>query len=247
MQLPNSKCPVEGGNLLLPTDILRIISNKFLRLILDEIEDDNCLSLKRARSVMDNLYNKYINKRPQYYESSNNIDFIIKLIRAKNIGADPNTKNYKGNTILYLLNNEFLGTDYLGTEDSEYQILLDKINLLHKYGSNGQIKNREGNTIAHLLIFNYITQGRWENRELNMIHFLQSLDMSIDNTKNNIGYTAYDLGCITIDSKFDSYTAFSYQLKLDKLLFREREIKNNIIIKDINKLKSYDSIKIKTL
>jgi len=232
----------------LPDDVLKLISNKLLILILDEVEDSSELLSRGKMGYMDTFINIFINKRPQYHKSSNNIDFIIKLIRAKNIGADPNMKNYKGNTILYLLINEFLGTDYLGTEDSEYQLLLDKINLLHKYGSNSQIKNREGNTIAHLLISNYITQGRWENSDLNMIYFLQNLGMSINNIKNNIGYTAYEVGKNKIFNSIpDQFIASAYKIKLDELLFREHQIKFELLNKDIDKLKSYDSIKIKTL
>ena len=234
----------------LPTDILKIISNKLLRLILDEVEEDGKLLLIGKMGSMDTFINIFITKRPQYYESSNNIDFIIKLIRAKNIGADPNTKNYKGNTILYLLISESLRIDYLGTEDSEYQILLDKINLLHKYGSDSKIKNHEGNTISHLLISNWINENYSGNCKPNTIEFLQNLGMNINEVENNEGKTAYEVGKMLIDSKYFNYTdsvIIYHKIKLDDLLFREHKIKNDIIKKDIDKLKLYDSIKIKTL
>lgn len=222
----------------LPDDVFKLILNKLLRLILDEVEDDNRLSLKRERSVYESLYDKYIKTTPKYYQSSNNIDFIIKLLRAKNIGVDPNTKNYKNNTILYLLINEALCTSYLGIEDTEYQILLDKINLLHKYGANKEIGNSNGNTIAHLLISTYVTRHRnWDyGYELNIIDFLQNLGMNINNIKNNVGHTAYDIGKIFITSNFDPYTALTYQSQLNTLLFREREIKFNKLSDVCNKL-----------
>ena len=229
----------------LPTDVLRIINNKLLRLILDEVEDDNCLSLKIETSVYDNLYSKYIKTIPRYYKSSNNIDFIIKLLIAKNIGANPNIRNYKGHTILRLLIDESSDTSYLGTEDLEYQILLNKISLLHKYGANSQIKDFDGNTICHRLIFNYII-GHGDEYALTLIKFLQDLGMNINNIKNNRGNTAYNLGKMMIYGKFD-YIALGYHSKLDALLFRETEIKFESLNKDLEKLKSDNLIGIKKL
>jgi len=234
----------------LPDDVLKIISNKLLRLILDDVEDSSELLSRGKMGYMDTFINIFIDKRPQYHESSNNIDFIIKLIRAKNIGADPNTKNYKGKTILYLLIKEFLITDYLGIEDSEYQLLLDKINLLHKYYSNSQIKNHEGNTIAHLLISNWVNENYSGSYEIDIIEFLQNLGMNINEVKNNEGYTAYGLGKVLIDFKYINYTKpviIYHRMKLDELLLRELQIKFELLNKDIDKLESYNSIKIKTL
>lgn len=180
-----------------------------------------------------NFNSIFVKKDIEYYESSNNIDFIIKLIRAKNIGANPNLRNYKGHTILYLLIHEGLSTSYLGGEDSEYKILLDKIKLLYKYGSNIKRKDNYGNTISHLLIDNYIKRNCNDNYERNLVEFLQDLGMTI-----NEGKTAYDIGKMIIDSNFYRYEVIriQYQLKLDTLLFREREIKfqsilNNSLIK----------------
>jgi len=250
MILLNSKCLVEGGNLLLPDDILKIISNKLLRLILDEVEDDNCLSLKREKSVYESLYNKYVKTLPRYYKNSNNIDFIIKLIMAKNIGANPNLKNYKGHTILHLLIDESLHTSYLGTEDSEYQILLEKINLLHKYSANNQMKDFHGNTISHLLIPNWINENYSGSCEPNTIEFLQNLGMNINEVKNNEGNTAYEIGKMLIGSKYNNYIGsviIYHQLKLDELLFKEHRIKFELLNKDLEKLKSDNQIGIKKL
>lgn len=41
---------------------------------------------------MDNYFNIFRKINPKYYQSPSNIDFIIKLLRARNIEADPNTK-----------------------------------------------------------------------------------------------------------------------------------------------------------
>lgn len=223
--------PVEKVKLCLPDDILKLILNKLLRLILDEIEDNRELLLKKRIGFLDNFFTKYIKEVPKYYQSSSNIDFIIKLLMAKNIGADPNTKNYKNNTILYLLVHECLATSYLGKEDLEYKILLDKINLLHKYGANIQINNFNGDTISHLLISTYVTRNCDGECELNIIEFLQNLGMSINNIQNDLGNTAYDIGMIFLQKPlyqynqltiFDKLNLIEDILKLKTLLLRER-------------------------
>jgi len=222
----------------LPDDILKIISNKLLRLILDEVEDNSELLLKKKMGYIDNFFNKYIKTTKQYYESPNNIDFIIRLLMAKNIGAAPNIRNYKGHTILYLLIKEILSINYLGIEDTEYKISLDKIILLHKYGASSEIKNFHGNTVSHLLISNYITSVIEGEMIINIIEYLQNLGMKINVVKNDLGKTAYSMGLITISSVFghDVLTMAEYHVTLDKLLFRENEIKLNSISNEISKL-----------
>lgn len=205
--------------MIFPDEIFKIISNKLLRLILDETEDDSqLLSIKKM-----NFFNKYITNISQYYENVNNIDFIIKLIIAKNIGADPNIKSYKGNTILYLLVSEALSIDYLSPKDFEYQMLVDKINILYKYGSNINIQNLNKNTIAHLLISTYVTRNCIGLYEYDLIEFFQNLGMNINNVKNDIQLTAYGLGKIYINNipRLFHYR-YEYESILNILLSRNK-------------------------
>lgn len=215
-----------------PDEIFKIISNKLLRLILDEVEDDSQLLSIKKMDIVSNFFSKYITNMTQYYETTNNIDFIIKLIIAKNIGADPNIKSYKGNTIMYLLVSEALSISYLGPEDSEYQILLDKIFILYKYNCNINIQNSNGNTVAHLLMSTYVIRECFGMYETDLIEFLQNLGMNINNIKNDMGLTAYDSGKFSINTKQKLFFyRHEYESKLNMLLAREIEfniMKNKI-------------------
>jgi hypothetical protein len=69
--------------------------------------------------------------------------------------------------------------------------------------------------------------------------------MNINSVKNNLGHTAYELAKMLIDSKYKNYNdsvIMYHKIKIDDLLFREHQIKFELLNKDINKLKSYDLI-----
>jgi hypothetical protein len=220
----------------LPDDILKIISNKLLRLILDEVEDDSQLLSKKESNIVDSFMSKYMSLS-QYYESCNNIDYIIKLIRMKKIGADPNIKNYKGNTILYLLIKEVLETSYLGIKDKEYQTMLGKINLLHNYKANFNIKNSNGDTIAHMLISTYIQRERIYDG-YHLIRFCSNLGMTVNKSRNDQDYTAYELGICLINpnKSVNALTKSNFILKLNMLISHETKYKLDNINEEINML-----------
>jgi hypothetical protein len=83
----------------LPSDVKKIIAQKALRVILDEVEDNPLMFIEKQwrgpKSIMEAIYSFGWSQ-----EKALLIDTVILLIQN---GANPNTKNYKGNTILHLL------------------------------------------------------------------------------------------------------------------------------------------------
>ncbi len=198
MDLPELSPRVLGGEEpsfdLLP-EIKKIIVTKVLRLVLDEVEDNPKLLLSREKlKSLTGIFIEHVlgGQSLERYASENNIDVIIRLLM---LGADPNTKSYKGKTVLHLL---------IATLQGNWinRILIDalelKIQILSKY-ININVQNSEGNTIGHELIKLYVQKTSPANAEIDRIYdfilFLFSalgLDMTI--IKNNNEQTPMDLG-----------------------------------------------------
>jgi hypothetical protein len=89
---------------IFPSDIKKIIAQKTLRLILDEAEENPEILFDKqwheSKSMMEAITSVFIGLK----EKAPVIDMIILLIEN---GAEPNTKNYKGNNVLHLLITDF--------------------------------------------------------------------------------------------------------------------------------------------
>ncbi len=191
----------------LPCDVNKLILTKVLRLVLDEVEDNRhqlysrkkmnfyipVYSRKKLNFFSGFLVKHVTGESLECYESANNIDYILTLIMAKTIGADPNTKSYKGNNILYLLASGSLQMKYPIEEDPEFKFLQMKIKILSKYNPDFNIKNRESQTIGHELVERYVGYGD-ELEIFDFIIFLQNLGMNLSIVKDNVGHTACDRG-----------------------------------------------------
>ena len=193
----------------LPSEVNKLILTKVLRLVLDEVEDDPHQLTNRKRSFFfSSPLIKHMIGTVECYESVNNIDYIIKLIKAKDIGVDPNTKSYKGNNALHLLVSEvLLQTKYLGETEFEYQWLHNKIALLSKYKIDFNAKNAKGDTIGHELIEQVLKAGcryiKEEPENLNLMFFLADLGLDLTKINNNIGQTPIELGKALIESRIN--------------------------------------------
>lgn len=182
---------------VLPSDVKTIIANNVLRLILDEAEDNPQLLLSREKlEGFKRLFVQYITGASlEKYASANNIDFIITLIAAN--GADPNTKNYNGNTVLHLLI-AALQKNSLDKED--LAVLESKIKLLMQQGLKINAQNKEGNTVAHDLIKVYLQQENNGHELYMLLKFLISLGLDLTTIENNKHQTPIEFGRMLIES-----------------------------------------------
>jgi hypothetical protein len=213
----------------LPADVQSVIFTKVVRLILDEAEDNPALLLSREEP--ENILNRlgrYVTGAPlEWYTSANNIDFIIKLIIT---GANPNTKSYKGNTILHLLIANL--PHRWGTINDQYiEPIALKIKLLFRYGININAQNASGNTIAHELIKLYVESETYSSI-YRLIQFLAVLGLDITSTKNNDQQTPVELGQTLVDSKINKLVVIdpSFFLEIQSwmklLLLMDKRTKN---------------------
>ena len=163
---------------VLPSEVYNLILTKVLRLVLDEVEDNPQQLMSRKKLNFFSALFVRSGGVTGYYESTNNIDYVLRLIAAKTIGADPNTKSYKGNNVLHLLVLEASQTEYQDAEDSEFKALKLKVELLSKYGLDLNTEDGKGNTITQAL-----TEANVFH--LRLIFFLQELKM-IQNIKKTI-------------------------------------------------------------
>ena len=189
---------LEGSMPSLPSDVKKLILTQLLRLVLDEAEDNPSMLMSREKlNFFMGILAKYVTGGAlESYTSTNNIDFIIKLIAA---GADPNVKSYKGNTVLHLL------MPLEGMKDTEREFLLMKIKILLKYGLNLNAKNGAGNTVAHEFIQQYVKEYQYirEWKNLKLMSFLAHLGLNFTTIKNNIGQTPIELGQALIESRIN--------------------------------------------
>jgi len=127
----------------LPSDVKKIIANKTLRLILDEAEDNPGIlmepQISLSRSIKD-IFASYSFLFGLFTDTTPLIDSIIFLIES---GADPNTKSYKGNTVLHLLMNE---------PNFASMVVKGKLGYLIKLKLNLNEKNADGETAASMLM-----------------------------------------------------------------------------------------------
>jgi hypothetical protein len=214
-------------------DLLPEIKNNIflilLRLIIDDIEDDPFRLVESTKPSAVSSFFGVVRK----YNSVNNIDYYIKLLRIKPITVNPNILSYKGNTIFHLLVEVMMKTVYLGKEDTEFLHLQNKIILLCKYGIDINRKDCNGNTIAHrsfMMVFNGFFNI---NNRVNIIEFLLKLEMDIRLIKNNHGYTAYQIAEIIIKHEHSNNASSAAAMKLllnDFILHdsRLRNVKNTL-------------------
>jgi hypothetical protein len=159
----------------LPQDVKKIIANKTLRVILDEAQDDPTMLLEKQwrgpKSIMEAIYSFGWSQ-----EKAPLIDTVLLLIQN---GADVNTKNYEGNTILHLLLSaihisgiipeartltEMLTkrVEFSIARDRKLDSIMDMVQpkieaLIAKYKININAQNNKGNTIAHDIV-NFIVK-----------------------------------------------------------------------------------------
>ena len=197
----------------LPPDVKKIIASTTLRVILDDLEDidkrkkEGWLSMfvkdpRTPNTFEDRIWRRYRGERETV---STVMDMIMVLIEN---GADPNIKNYEGNTALHLIFKDivhfykiapvekqgFLERGYahkLTTEDIMRLLgVQSKIQFLVKHNIDVNATNNEGDTAAHTLLRN----APDINREVlwSFTQFLKSVgaDMTI---KNNAGLTPCEL------------------------------------------------------
>lgn len=207
-------------------DLLPEIKNNIflilLRLIIDDIEDD---PFQLVDSTKPNIISSFFGAIRKY-NSVNNIDYYIKLLRIKPITVNPNILNYKGNTIFHLLLQVMMNTEYLGKEDNEFLHLQNKIRLLCKYGIGINEKDCNGNTIAHqsfIIIFNGFSNV---NNRVNIIEFLLKLGMDIRLIKNNDGHTAYQIAEIIIKQEHSTSSAAAMKLLLNDFTLHDSYLQN---------------------
>lgn len=212
---------------VLPPEINKLILTKVLRLVLDEVEDNPQQLMSRKKlNLLSGFFAKHITGgTSECYESTNNIDYILKLMRVKTIGADPNTKSYKGNNVLHLLILEFVKTQYQGGDRGErcdFKFLQSKIKPLLKYGLNLNAQNEVGNTVAHQLIALYAQDQKNSLYHVEqLIAFLQKLGMSITMAKNKDGHTAYETGQI-LNNKREGIVFYTVETTLAIFLNQDK-------------------------
>jgi hypothetical protein len=221
----------------LPVEIKDHICCILLRLTLDDIEDD---PFQLIQSRTPNMFVSIFIKRT--YDSMNNIDYYIKLLRIRSIYGNPNILSYKGNSIFHIITKMMIGTQYLGPDDPEYQHLQNKLILLCKYGIDINRKGNNGNTIAHEVMVPLFTYFYSYSNIHYIIEFLQDLGMDIKSIKNNDGFTAHQLGKNIIGSKmgneFHEMNIALTNFYLNDLSFKKNSIKLNKLGKEFKSLKT---------
>ncbi len=204
----------------LPLDVKKIIANNALRLILDEATNKPEILLRKQWRAPKGVIEMTTSLRGMLgIEKAPLIDMIILLIEN---GADPNTKNYNGQTVVHLLIKDLvLNTERQLNEASakdrdlsdftlEYKEKLNtlkvKLELLAKHKVNLNIMVN-GFFVAHDLImfalkalrFHSIYWGEERFRELSdstwaFLSWLKELGMDFTTVKNHTGVTACEYG-----------------------------------------------------
>ncbi len=205
----------------LPPDVRRIIANKTLELMLDDAQDDPevLMELGSGQQSLSEKVARYITSIFRQTHKTPVIDFIILLIEN---GADPNTKNSAGNTVLRLLIMNFVSTleripkidfsiggdaleewgnetrphNHLGGFQFYLNALKVKIELLAKLKINLNEKIN-GETAAHIVIRSACELG----------YIVSSMEYGGKESLFNTG------GLITRVRGFDKMWAFIFELK----------------------------------
>ncbi len=187
----------------LPADVQKVIWTKVLRLVLDDIQDNPQLLMSREKleGFRGLLANYVTGESLEWYKSPDNIDFIIKLIMA---GADPNTKNYKGNNVLHLLIAGLPTSSELTKEF--FDALKLKIYLLTRYKININAQNGAKNTIAHELMKLYVKEDYLSSDLYNLIGFLNILGLDMTSIKNDDQQTPIELGQKLVEAAINKST-----------------------------------------
>lgn len=231
-ELPESK---RGGEILpeLLSDVKNFIATKTLRVMLDEAEDNPAMLMEVSKEKKKKITNEMLNESKIWkvfglgtsLESATRpIDMIIFLIEN---GADPNTKNYKGHTVLSLLIRCFIDEDIRMIAPEHFNknvdFLRSKLKLLTKRNVNfNQIWAADdySRTIAHVILKHVLSvvntlSNNWSNyysqenlkTTWSFIFLLKELGVDFTTIKDANGYTACELGQLYSQAyKIDDYS-----------------------------------------
>lgn len=205
----------------LPFEIKQYIHRMLLRLMLDDFED-NPLQLISTISI----HMGYFGGAGKQYYSANNIESYIKLLQMRPINTNVNVLSYKGNSIFHLLTRIMLKVNFRTPEEEdgiahllirkllgreqissgiEAQHLKDKQSLLCKCSIDINMKNNDGDTIAHQLITIMLTNITDMTNFKLIMEVLLKLKLDVGSIKNNAGFNAYQLGNNLLNQQKNNY------------------------------------------